>query len=84
MKIGIAIHHYDQKNDAILDAARSAGQQGYDSVWLRGHLFRTRGNAHKTDSPLDQLALATVIGAVTQQTRLAWGFLTAPCIRRPC
>ncbi|HLF78754.1 MAG TPA: LLM class flavin-dependent oxidoreductase [Dehalococcoidia bacterium] len=73
MKIGMQLHP-DRGVDAVLEEARQADEQGFDSVWLSDHLFNTRGE-HKPDVPLDLLTLATAIGAVTTRTRLAWATL---------
>jgi alkanesulfonate monooxygenase SsuD/methylene tetrahydromethanopterin reductase-like flavin-dependent oxidoreductase (luciferase family) len=73
MKIGLQLHP-DRGVDAVIDEARVADAQGYDSVWLSDHIMNTRGE-HKADGPLDLFTLAVAIGAVTQRTRLAWGTL---------
>jgi alkanesulfonate monooxygenase SsuD/methylene tetrahydromethanopterin reductase-like flavin-dependent oxidoreductase (luciferase family) len=73
MKIGMQLHP-DRGADAVIDEARQADEQGFDSVWLSDHLFNTRGG-HRPDVPLDLLTLATAIGAVTKRTRLAWASL---------
>jgi alkanesulfonate monooxygenase SsuD/methylene tetrahydromethanopterin reductase-like flavin-dependent oxidoreductase (luciferase family) len=73
MKIGLQLHP-DRGVDAVLDEARVADAQGYDSVWLSDHIMNTRGE-HRADGPLDLFTLAVAIGAVTQRTRLAWGTL---------
>jgi alkanesulfonate monooxygenase SsuD/methylene tetrahydromethanopterin reductase-like flavin-dependent oxidoreductase (luciferase family) len=73
LKIGLQLHP-DRGTDAVLEEARRADQQGFDSVWLSDHLFNTRG-AHQTDLPLETLTLAAAIGAVTTRTRLAWATL---------
>ena len=73
MKIGMQLHP-DRGVDAVLEEARQADEQGFDSVWLSDHLFNTRGE-HRPDVPLDLLTLATAIGAVTKRTRLAWASL---------
>ena len=73
MKIGLQLHP-DRGVDAVLEEARVADAQGFDSVWLSDHIMNTRGE-HKPDGPLDLFTLAVAIGAVTQRTRLAWGTL---------
>jgi dimethylsulfone monooxygenase len=73
MKIGLQLHP-DRGVDAVLEEARVADEQGFDSVWLSDHIMNTRGE-HKADGPLDLFTLAVAIGAVTQRTRLAWGTL---------
>ncbi len=73
MKIGLQLHP-DRGVDAVMEEARQADAQGYDSVWLSDHIMNTRGE-HKADGPLDLFVLAVAIGAVTQRTRLAWGTL---------
>ena len=70
MKIGIELHPR-RGVDAVLEEARSADDQGYDSVWLSDHLFHGRGN-DTADEPLEMMTLATAVGAVTKRTRLAW------------
>ncbi|HEX5140647.1 MAG TPA: LLM class flavin-dependent oxidoreductase [Dehalococcoidia bacterium] len=73
MKIGLQLHP-DRGVDAVIEEARLADEQGFDSVWLSDHIMNTRGE-HKADGPLDLFTLAVAIGAVTKQTRLAWGTL---------
>ena len=73
MKIGLQLHP-DRGVDDVLEEARIADEQGYDSVWLSDHIMNTRGE-HKADGPLDLFTLAVAIGAVTKRTRLAWGTL---------
>jgi alkanesulfonate monooxygenase SsuD/methylene tetrahydromethanopterin reductase-like flavin-dependent oxidoreductase (luciferase family) len=73
MKIGLQLHP-DRGVDAVIEEARTADAQGYDSVWLSDHIMNTRGE-HKADGPLDLFTLAVAIGAVTTRTRLAWGTL---------
>lgn len=73
MKIGLQLHP-DRGVDEVLEEARVADEQGYDSVWLSDHIMNTRGE-HKADGPLDLFTLAVAIGATTQRTRLAWGTL---------
>ncbi len=73
MKLGVQLHP-DRGVDAVLDEARLADAQGFDSVWLSDHIMNTRGE-HRADGPLDLFTLAVAIGTVTQRTRLAWGTL---------
>ena len=73
MKIGLQLHP-DRGVDAVMEEARLADEQGFDSVWLSDHIMNTRGE-HRADGPLDLFTLAVAIGAVTQRTRLAWGTL---------
>ena len=73
MKIGLQLHP-DRGVDAVMEEARRADEQGYDSIWLSDHIMNTRGE-HKADGPLDLFTLAAAIGAVTKRTRLAWGTL---------
>jgi alkanesulfonate monooxygenase SsuD/methylene tetrahydromethanopterin reductase-like flavin-dependent oxidoreductase (luciferase family) len=73
MKIGIELHHR-LGVDYVLEEARSADDQGFDSVWLSDHLFRGNGQ-DGPEGPLEMMTLATAIGAVTRQTRIAWGAL---------
>lgn len=73
MKLGIQLHP-DRGVDAVMDEARLADRQGFDSVWLSDHLMSPSGQ-HRADGPLDYFVLATAIGAVTSRVRLAWGML---------
>jgi alkanesulfonate monooxygenase SsuD/methylene tetrahydromethanopterin reductase-like flavin-dependent oxidoreductase (luciferase family) len=66
--------HADRGYDAVIDEARRADTQGFDSVWLSDHILATSG-AHKPDGPLDLFLLMTAVAAVTQRTRLAWASL---------
>jgi len=66
--------HAERGVDAVLEEARRADQQGFDSVWLSDHIMATNGQ-HKADGPLDLFVLMTAIAAVTQRTRLAWASL---------
>lgn len=80
MKIGMQLHP-DRGADAVIEEARRADEQGYDSVWLSDHLIglaATQG----PDGPLDYFTLMVAIGAVTKRTRLAWGTLN-PSFRNP-
>jgi FMNH2-dependent dimethyl sulfone monooxygenase len=67
---------------AILEQARAADRQGFDSVWLGDHLFDYRGEPYIAEGPLDSFTLSTAIGAVTKRVRLAWGMLN-PSFRNP-
>jgi alkanesulfonate monooxygenase SsuD/methylene tetrahydromethanopterin reductase-like flavin-dependent oxidoreductase (luciferase family) len=73
VKIGMQLHA-DRGVDAVMEEARRADEQGFDSVWLSDHLMNTAG-VHKPDGPLDYFVLMTAIGAVTRRVRLAWGIL---------
>ena len=66
--------HADRGYDAVIEEARQADEQGFDSVWLSDHILATNGQ-HKADGPLDLFMLMTAIAAVTQRTRLAWASL---------
>jgi alkanesulfonate monooxygenase SsuD/methylene tetrahydromethanopterin reductase-like flavin-dependent oxidoreductase (luciferase family) len=66
--------HADRGYDAVIEEARRADEQGFDSVWLSDHIMATSG-AHKPDGPLDLFLLMTAVAAVTQRTRLAWASL---------
>jgi len=68
--------HPDRGVDAVIEEARRADEQGFDSVWLSDHIMATSG-AHKADGPLDLFVLMTAIAAVTQRTRLAWASLNS-------
>ena len=78
MKIGIELHPR-RGVDYVLEEARSADEQGFDSVWLSDHLFHggrpDKPGKDGPDEPLEMMTLATAIGAVTKQTRIAWGSL---------
>jgi FMNH2-dependent dimethyl sulfone monooxygenase len=73
MKIGLQLHP-DRGVDVVMEEARTADEQGFDSVWLSDHIMNTRGD-HRPDGPLDLFTLAVAIGAVTRRTGLAWGTL---------
>jgi alkanesulfonate monooxygenase SsuD/methylene tetrahydromethanopterin reductase-like flavin-dependent oxidoreductase (luciferase family) len=66
--------HADRGYDAVIEEARRADEQGFDSVWLSDHIMATSGE-HKADGPLDLFLLMTAVAAVTQRTRLAWASL---------
>jgi len=68
--------HADRGYDAVMEEARRADEQGFDSVWLSDHIMATNGQ-HKADGPLDLFVLMTAIAAVTRRTRLAWASLNA-------
>jgi alkanesulfonate monooxygenase SsuD/methylene tetrahydromethanopterin reductase-like flavin-dependent oxidoreductase (luciferase family) len=65
--------HPEWGADAVLDEARRADQQGFDSVWVNDHLM-DRAH-HVPTGPLDAFTLMTAIGSVTSSVRLAWGML---------
>jgi alkanesulfonate monooxygenase SsuD/methylene tetrahydromethanopterin reductase-like flavin-dependent oxidoreductase (luciferase family) len=68
--------HQERGVDAVLDEARLADTQGFDSVWLFDHLMAYRAGAeHHAHEPLETLTLMTAIGAVTQRVRLAFATL---------
>jgi alkanesulfonate monooxygenase SsuD/methylene tetrahydromethanopterin reductase-like flavin-dependent oxidoreductase (luciferase family) len=66
--------HADRGYDAVIEEARRADEQGFDSVWLSDHILATSGQ-HKADGPLDLFMLMTAVAAVTRRTRLAWASL---------
>jgi alkanesulfonate monooxygenase SsuD/methylene tetrahydromethanopterin reductase-like flavin-dependent oxidoreductase (luciferase family) len=68
--------------DDIIEQARTADRQGFDSVWLGDHLIDYRGGTPVPEGPPDSFTLMTAIGAVTQHVRLAWGTLN-PSFRNP-
>jgi alkanesulfonate monooxygenase SsuD/methylene tetrahydromethanopterin reductase-like flavin-dependent oxidoreductase (luciferase family) len=80
MKVGLTLHP-DRGVDAVLQEAKDAESQGYDSVWIGDHLTDTSGKA-SPDGPLDSVILMTAIGAITTRIRLAWAVLN-PTFRRP-
>src|ERR1051326_3770844 len=73
MKIGMLLHP-ERGMDAVLDEARVADQQGFDSVWLSDHLMDIRGQ-DGPDGPFDSFTLMVAVGAITNRTRLAWAML---------
>jgi dimethylsulfone monooxygenase len=73
--------HGDRGADAVLEEARRADEQGFDSVWLFDHLMGFRG-ADVSDEPLDAFTLMTAVGATTRWVRLAWAMLN-PTFRNP-
>ena len=75
IKLGLLLHP-ERGVDAVLEEARQADEQGFDSVWLFDHLMDIRGS-QGPDLPLDSLMLMTAIGAITSRTRLAWAMLNA-------
>jgi len=82
-RIGVFINpDADTSVREILEQARAADAQGFDSVWLGDHLFDYRGEPYIADGPPDSLTLMTAIGAVTTRIRLAWGMLN-PSFRNP-
>lgn len=75
MKFGLLLHQ-ERGADAVLDEARLADTQGFDSVWLFDHLMAFRADAeHAPNEPLESFTLMTAVGAVTQRTRLAFAML---------
>ena len=73
--------HQERGADAVLQEARDADAQGFDSGWLFYHLMGFRGTQSR-DEPLDSFTLMTAVGAVTNQTRLACATLN-PSFRNP-
>ena len=73
MQLGMLLHP-ERGMDAVLEEARVADQQGFDSVWVSDHLMDTRGQ-DGPDGPFDSFTLMTAVGAVTSRTRLAWAML---------
>jgi alkanesulfonate monooxygenase SsuD/methylene tetrahydromethanopterin reductase-like flavin-dependent oxidoreductase (luciferase family) len=75
MKFGLLLHQ-ERGADAVLEEARLADTQGFDSVWLFDHLMGFRpGAAHVAHEPLETFTLMTAVGAVTQHIRLAFAML---------
>jgi alkanesulfonate monooxygenase SsuD/methylene tetrahydromethanopterin reductase-like flavin-dependent oxidoreductase (luciferase family) len=75
MKFGMLLHQ-ERGADAVLEEARLADAQGFDSVWLFDHLMGFRpGAAHLANEPLETFTLMTAVGAVTQRVRLAFAML---------
>jgi alkanesulfonate monooxygenase SsuD/methylene tetrahydromethanopterin reductase-like flavin-dependent oxidoreductase (luciferase family) len=73
MKVGMLLHP-ERGVDAVLEEARAADQQGFDSVWLFDHLMDIRGSQGPA-GPMDSFVLMAAIGAQTTRTRLAWAML---------
>jgi alkanesulfonate monooxygenase SsuD/methylene tetrahydromethanopterin reductase-like flavin-dependent oxidoreductase (luciferase family) len=73
--------HADRGVDAVLQEARLADEQGFDSVWTGDHLLSIGGN-QRADRPLDTWTLMTAIGASTSRVRLAFAMLN-PSFRNP-
>src|SRR5579884_1545745 len=80
MKLGLLLHP-DSGADAVLEEARRADRQGFDSVWLFDHMMDWRGR-HGSHAPLDSFTMMTAVGAVTSRVRLAWAMLN-PSFRTP-
>ena len=80
MKFGLLLHP-NRGVDPVLEEARQADQQGFDSVWLFDHLMDWRGQ-NGPDGPYDSFTLMTAVGAVTTRVRLAWAMLN-PSFRYP-
>jgi alkanesulfonate monooxygenase SsuD/methylene tetrahydromethanopterin reductase-like flavin-dependent oxidoreductase (luciferase family) len=73
--------HADRGADAVLEEARLADAQGFDSVWTGDHLIGLRGE-QRPDRPLETWTLMTAIGATTRHVRLAFATLN-PSFRNP-
>jgi alkanesulfonate monooxygenase SsuD/methylene tetrahydromethanopterin reductase-like flavin-dependent oxidoreductase (luciferase family) len=69
MKIGVLLHA-DRGVHAVIEEAKLADDQGFDSVWLGDHIMNQA-------APLDAFTLMTAIGASTERVRLAWSMLNA-------
>src|SRR5665213_1219673 len=67
MQVGLLLHA-DRGVDAVIEEAKLADQQGYDSVWLGDHIMIPQ-------FPLDALTLMTAVGASTERVRLVWSML---------
>src|SRR5689334_3522323 len=75
MKFGIQLHQ-ERGADAVLEEARLADAQGFDSVWLFDHLMAFRaGGPHVALEPLETFTLMSAVGAVTHHVRLAFAML---------
>jgi alkanesulfonate monooxygenase SsuD/methylene tetrahydromethanopterin reductase-like flavin-dependent oxidoreductase (luciferase family) len=73
MKLGIQLHP-ERGVDAVMEEARRADEQGFDSIWLSDHMMNPFGE-QRADGPLDYFVLMTALAAVTKRSRLAWGML---------
>jgi alkanesulfonate monooxygenase SsuD/methylene tetrahydromethanopterin reductase-like flavin-dependent oxidoreductase (luciferase family) len=80
VQFGVQLHA-DRGVDAVLDEARVADAQGFDSVWTGDHLMTTRGD-QRPDRPVDSWTLMTAVGAVTRRVRLGFATLN-PSFRNP-
>jgi alkanesulfonate monooxygenase SsuD/methylene tetrahydromethanopterin reductase-like flavin-dependent oxidoreductase (luciferase family) len=68
--------HQERGADAVLEEARLADTQGFDSVWLFDHLMDFRQTPHHVaNEPLETFTLMTAVGAVTHHVRLAFAML---------
>jgi alkanesulfonate monooxygenase SsuD/methylene tetrahydromethanopterin reductase-like flavin-dependent oxidoreductase (luciferase family) len=74
--------HADRGVDAVMEEARLADEQGFDSVWTGDHLVSIGGGDQRADRPLDTWTLMTAIGASTSRVRLAFAMLN-PSFRNP-
>lgn len=77
MQIGLLLHA-ERGIDVVLEEARLADRQGFDSVWLGDHLMSGRGSwrgPDGPDGPLDSFTLMTAVAASTERVRLAWSML---------
>jgi alkanesulfonate monooxygenase SsuD/methylene tetrahydromethanopterin reductase-like flavin-dependent oxidoreductase (luciferase family) len=68
--------------ETIIEQARAADRQGFDSVWLGDHLIDYKGEPPIPEGPPEPFTLMTTIGALTERIRLAWGMLN-PSFRNP-
>jgi alkanesulfonate monooxygenase SsuD/methylene tetrahydromethanopterin reductase-like flavin-dependent oxidoreductase (luciferase family) len=80
VKFGLQLHA-DRGADAVLEEARLADIQGFDSVWTGDHLVSLRGE-QRADQPLETWTLMTAIGAVTRNVHVAFAMLN-PSFRNP-
>jgi alkanesulfonate monooxygenase SsuD/methylene tetrahydromethanopterin reductase-like flavin-dependent oxidoreductase (luciferase family) len=74
VKFGVQLHP-EAGVDAVLEEARQADEQGYDTVWLWDHLMDHRGRANRPDFPFENMTLTAAVAAVTKQTKLTWATL---------
>jgi len=82
MKFGLSLP-YDAGADSLIEQAKRADAQGFDSVWLLDHLsMPPQFGDPRPDAPLDNFTVMAAIGAVTANVRLAWGMLN-PSFRKP-
>ncbi len=79
VKIGMLLHP-ERGIDSVVEEAKQADQQGFDSIWLGDHIM---GHGYTgSDGPLDSFTLMSVLGGATSRTRLAWSMLN-PGFRYP-
>jgi alkanesulfonate monooxygenase SsuD/methylene tetrahydromethanopterin reductase-like flavin-dependent oxidoreductase (luciferase family) len=76
MKIGVALHTpgAHASADVLMNQARTADRQGFDSVWLGDHLLDYTAEP-SPDGPFDSFTLMAAVAAVTERVRLGFAML---------